>query len=49
MEGVVRERGNVFVRGELWHAQSDEPLVPGERVAIDAIDGLTLSVHRIAT
>jgi membrane-bound serine protease (ClpP class) len=49
MEGVVRELGNVYVRGELWHAQSDEPLRPGERVTIDAIDGLTLRVHRIAT
>jgi membrane-bound serine protease (ClpP class) len=49
MEGVIRERGNVFVRGELWHAESDEPLRPGELVAIDAIDGLTLRVHRIAT
>lgn len=49
MEGVVRERGQVFVRGELWRLQADEPLRPGERVAVDGIDGLTLRVHRIAT
>jgi membrane-bound serine protease (ClpP class) len=46
LEGVVRE-GNVFVRGELWRARSDEPLHDGDRVAVDALDGLTLAVHRI--
>jgi membrane-bound serine protease (ClpP class) len=49
LEGVVRGDGQVFVRGELWRAHSDEPLEPGERVQVDARDGLTLSVHRIAT
>jgi membrane-bound serine protease (ClpP class) len=49
MEGVVRDRGQVFVRGELWSVQADESLRPGERVTVDAIDGLTLRVHRIAT
>jgi membrane-bound serine protease (ClpP class) len=47
MEGVVRDAGLVFVRGELWRARSPEPLVPGERVHIDALDGLTLQVHRV--
>ncbi len=46
LEGVVRE-GNVFVRGELWRARSEEPLHEGDRVAVDALDGLTLAVHRI--
>jgi len=49
LEGVVRDDGQVFVRGELWQIHSDEPLRPGERVLVDARDGLTLSVHRIAT
>jgi membrane-bound serine protease (ClpP class) len=49
LEGVVRGDGQVFVHGELWRAHSDEPLEPGERVRVDARDGLTLSVHRIAT
>jgi membrane-bound serine protease (ClpP class) len=49
LEGVVRGDGQVFVRGELWRARSDDPLQPGERVQVDARDGLTLSVHRIAT
>jgi membrane-bound serine protease (ClpP class) len=46
LEGVVRG-GNVFVRGELWRVRSDEPLREGDRVAVDALDGLTLGVHRI--
>jgi membrane-bound serine protease (ClpP class) len=49
MEGVVRADGQVFVRGELWRARSDQPLRPGERVQVAARDGLTLSVRRIAT
>jgi membrane-bound serine protease (ClpP class) len=47
MEGVVREGGLVFVHGELWKARSPEPLTPGQRVKVDGLDGLTLSVHRV--
>jgi membrane-bound serine protease (ClpP class) len=49
MEGVARGDGQVFVRGELWRVRSQEPLEAGDRVAVDALDGLTLDVHRIAT
>jgi membrane-bound serine protease (ClpP class) len=48
MEGVVRDDGLVAVRGELWRAHSADRLSPGERVHVDALDGLTLDVHRIA-
>ena len=47
MEGVVRNGGQVFVRGELWRARAEGPLADGDRVEIDALDGLTLNVHRI--
>jgi membrane-bound serine protease (ClpP class) len=47
MEGVVRDGGLVFVRGELWRAQAAETLAPGERVRVDALNGLTLDVHRV--
>jgi membrane-bound serine protease (ClpP class) len=47
MEGVVREGGLVFVRGELWRARSQDPLTPGERVRVDELEGLTLRVHRV--
>jgi membrane-bound serine protease (ClpP class) len=47
MEGVVRDGGLVFVRGELWRARSPEPLAPGQRVRVEDLDGLTLEVHRV--
>lgn len=47
LEGVARGEGQVFVRGELWRARSSEPLRPGDRVRVAALDGLTLDVHRI--
>ena len=47
LEGVVRAGGNVFVHGELWRVTSDEPLHEGDRVEVDALDGLTLTVRRI--
>jgi membrane-bound serine protease (ClpP class) len=47
MEGEARGGGQVFVRGELWRARSDESLRPGDKVLVAALDGLTLDVHRI--
>lgn len=44
MEGVVREGGLVFVRGELWQARSAAALHIGQRVRVDGVDGLTLAV-----
>jgi membrane-bound serine protease (ClpP class) len=49
MEGEARAGGQVYVRGELWRARSDESLRPGDRVRVAALDGLTLDVHRIET
>jgi membrane-bound serine protease (ClpP class) len=47
--GVVRAQDLVFVRGELWQARTNDgtPLAPGERVEVDAVDGLRLKVHRV--
>lgn len=47
MEGVARTDGQVFVRGELWSAQSDTSLRPGDKVRVAGMHGLTLDVHRI--
>ncbi len=45
--GEVRRDGQVFVRGELWRAHSDEPLAPGDSVEVEGIeDGLVLGVRR---
>ena len=47
MEGVVRGGGLVFVRGELWHAESDRPLHEGEQVQVEALEGLSLRVRPV--
>ena len=44
MEGVVRDGGYVFVRGELWQAEADGPLRTGQHVLVEALDGLALRV-----
>ncbi|HWC28330.1 MAG TPA: nodulation protein NfeD [Solirubrobacteraceae bacterium] len=36
--------GQVYVDGALWRARADEPLARGERVRVEAVDGLTLTV-----
>jgi membrane-bound serine protease (ClpP class) len=47
MEGIVRDGGYVFVRGELWRAQADGPLEPGQHVLVEALDGLALRVRAV--
>jgi membrane-bound serine protease (ClpP class) len=44
--GEVRRDGLVFVNGELWQARTTDgsELRPGERVRVEALDGLTLTV-----
>jgi membrane-bound serine protease (ClpP class) len=46
--GRVR-RGQVFANGELWHAVAvdGDELREGERVVIEAVDGLTLTVRPV--
>jgi len=48
--GVVRTpiapEGQVFVRGEIWRAVSDDPIPEGAKVRIVSVDGLTLRVAR---
>ena len=51
-QGTVREAlapaGLVFVDGELWHATTGgpAPIAAGERVVVEALEGLTLRVRR---
>ena len=35
----------VLVNGELWRAISQAPLLPGDRVVIQNVEGLTLQVN----
>lgn len=44
-EGVVRDRGTVFVEGARWQARSSSPLSAGDRVRVVAQDGLVLEVE----
>jgi len=45
--GEVRRDGLVFVNGELWQARTSggEQLHPGERVRVESLDGLVLTVR----
>jgi membrane protein implicated in regulation of membrane protease activity len=49
--GEVRESGLVFADGELWRAHTNDgsQLRPGERVEVEALDGLELTVTRVRT
>lgn len=38
--------GQVFVKGELWRAVSDVPLVKGDKAVVYDLEGLTLKVRR---
>ena len=46
--GVVRTRiaprGQIFLRGELWNAECEQTIEPGESVRVAGVDGLTLRV-----
>ena len=45
--GEVRRDGLVFVNGELWQARTPDGgrLRPGERVRVESLDGLVLTVR----
>ena len=49
MAGQVRERNLVLVGGELWHAHSSDgrDLRNGQRVQIEALEGLELTVSHL--
>ena len=49
--GVAQEqlapRGQILVHGELWPAESEATVAPGESVRVRAVDGLKLLVERV--
>jgi membrane-bound serine protease (ClpP class) len=49
--GEVRDNGLVYVNGELWQARTPEgeELHPGERVRVESLDGLVLTVRQETT
>ncbi len=44
----VGASGQVFVHGELWNATAAEPIEPGDRVQVLAVEGLKVRVERAA-
>ena len=42
----VREKGKVYVHGELWNAESDEPIAADERVIVTEVKGMTVKVTK---
>ena len=38
--------GQVFVHGEYWAAESDEPITQGTRIVVDRVEGLVLRVRK---
>lgn len=45
-ETPLNPTGTVFVRGEYWTASADEPVEAGQRVRVEAVEGLRLKVKR---
>ncbi len=43
--GLVVDPGRVRVVGELWRAEGEAPLEPGQEVVVTAVEGLTLRVR----
>lgn len=43
----ISPRGQILIRGELWQAESDAPIGPGDPVRVRAVRGLTLLVERV--
>ncbi len=50
-KGIARSRlapeGQIFVRGEIWSAISEEVVEPGEKVVVDGVSGLKLKVKKV--
>ncbi|NLI82781.1 MAG: nodulation protein NfeD [Deltaproteobacteria bacterium] len=54
MEGLTGEvmqelnpQGKVFVSGELWNAESDDPIGVGEKVVVTSVENLKLKVKKM--
>jgi len=49
--GVVKEtlnpEGRVLVRGETWNAESDITISDGEKVIVEAVEGLKIKVRKV--
>lgn len=46
-ESEINPEGMVFVRGERWNAESAERIAPGEKIVVEDVHGLVLTVRRV--
>jgi len=46
-EGDVRPGGMVFLEGELWTAECDEPLQKGDRVKVLSVENMKIKVKKV--
>jgi membrane-bound serine protease (ClpP class) len=47
-QSAIDPTGKVFVRGEYWEASSDAPLASGDKVVVEAVEGMRLKVRKIS-
>jgi membrane-bound serine protease (ClpP class) len=43
---ALKPEGDVFVHGEIWKAEADQPIKKGEKVVVTAVEHLTLKVAK---
>jgi membrane-bound serine protease (ClpP class) len=43
----VHQKGSVFVHGEFWNANSDDPIPEGARVRVVTVDGMQIKVTEV--
>ena len=43
---ALKPEGDVFIHGEIWKAEADEPVKKGEKVVVTAVEHLTLKVTK---
>ncbi|HPG37885.1 MAG TPA: nodulation protein NfeD [bacterium] len=43
---VIKDQGSVAVHGEIWQAESTEPIKKGEKIVVRAVNGLVMTVEK---
>ena len=43
---MARRKGKVHVHGELWNAESDEPIAAGDKVIVTEVKGMIVKVKK---
>jgi membrane-bound serine protease (ClpP class) len=45
----IHDDGQVYLRGEIWNARSEEPIAKGTEIVVLAVEGLRLTVKKAAS